>query len=42
MQISMNVTEQTIATQNWVSATITQEDTRVLAKQGILEMDEHV
>lgn len=38
----MNVTEQTIATPNWVSAAITQEDILALAKQGILEMDEHV
>lgn len=38
----MNVTEQTIATPNWVSAAITQEDILALAKQGILEMDAHV
>lgn len=38
----MNVTEQTIATPNWVSAAITQEDILAPAKQGILEMDEHV
>lgn len=38
----MNVTEQTIATPVWVSAAITLEDILALAKQGILEMDEHV